>query len=173
MKPMEISVAGAVAQVTYAPTLTCGRVGQEVVFTFAEGWENMEKTAVFRCGQVSLPVVCRENTAPIPWEVLERPGCTLYVGVYGTDGTKILPTVWAAAGKVEPGTALPEDTPKEPTADVYGQILHLAASVREDADKGKFTPKKGVDYYTAEEKEELVAQVLSALPVYEGQVQML
>ena len=171
MKPIKILVTGADAQVTELSTLTCGTVGQGVAFTF-EGWEGLQKTAVFRCGKVSLPVVCREDTAIIPWQVLEAPGCHLYVGVYGTDGQgKILPTVWACAGKVEPGATLPEDTPKEPATDVYGQILAVANSVRADADAGKFTPKKGVDYWTEGEKDAIVQAVLSALPVYNGEVE--
>jgi hypothetical protein len=54
---------------------------------------------------------------------------------------------------------------------VYGQILAVANSVRADADAGKFTPKKGVDYDTEADRKELVQAVLSALPVYNGEVE--
>ncbi len=167
---MKISVTGLMAQVVNAPVLTSGRVGQGVEFIFDEGWEGLTKTAVFRCGNVSLPVLCRNNSAVIPWEVLEKPGCTLYVGVYGTDeqGT-VMPTVWAEAGKVEKGTTVPAQTPKEHTPDAYCQILEIANSVREDASSGKFNPVRGVDYWTEEDKEELVDLVLEALPVYTGE----
>ena len=33
------------------------------------------------------------------------------------------------------------------------------------------TPKKGTDYFTAQEKSEIVNEVISALPVYNGEVE--
>lgn len=172
MKPMQIAVAGTNMQVTYCPTLTSGTQGLGVNFTFDNSWDGLTKTAVFRCGKVCRGVTCRENAAQIPWEVLEVPASVLYVGVYGTNGAgKILPTVWTATAVVEPGAWKPEETVQDPTPDIYGQIFAIAQSVREDADSGKFTPQKGVDYFTQADRKELVQAVLNALPVYNGEVE--
>lgn len=37
-------------------------------------------------------------------------------------------------------------------------------------DLGKVVPKKGVDYWTEEDKAEIIDAVIAALPVYNGEV---
>lgn len=181
MTIMDITVTGLDARVTKLPTLTSGTVGAMVRFTFDEVWEGYHKTAVFRCGQTVVPSLCFGDVAEIPWEALEKPGCTLHVGVFGNDGHgHTLPTVWVSTGKVEPGTTVPEETAKEPAADIYGQILSVAKNaeqtanaLREDALAGKFTPQKGVDYWTPTEREEMLLEMIAALPTYKGEVENL
>lgn len=185
MEPIKISVTGALATVTQKPVLTSGTVGLGVEFTFDEAWTGLRKTAVFRCGNRPIPpVLCEEDRAQVPWEALEKPGCTLFVGVYGTDSEGIdLPTVWAEVDRVREGATVPDVDPSEPTPSAYEQTLaaakqavDVANSVRKDADSGKFDgppgppPKKGVDYWTPADKAEMVQEVLAALPTYNGEV---
>lgn len=152
MEPIKISVTGALATVTQKPVLTSGTVGLDVEFAFDEAWTSLKKTAVFRCGNRPIPpVLCEENRAQVPWEALERPGCTLFVGVYGTDSEGIdLPTVWAEVDRVREGATVPDVDPSEPTPNAYEQLLAAAKqaaadaeSVRQDADNGKFKGDQG------------------------------
>lgn len=152
MEPIKISVTGALATVTQKPVLTSGTVGLGVEFTFDEAWTGLRKTAVFRCGNRPIPpVLCEEDRAQVPWEALEKPGCTLFVGVYGTDSEGIdLPTVWSEVDRVREGATVPDVDPSEPTPSAYEQTLaaakqavDVANSVREDADNGKFKGDKG------------------------------
>lgn len=152
MEPIKISVTGALATVTQKPVLTSGTVGLNVEFTFDEAWTGLRKTAVFRCGNRPIPpVLCEENRSVVPWEALEKPGCTLFVGVYGTDSEGIdLPTVWAEVDRVREGATVPDVDPSEPTPSLVKQLLNVANradrtanSVREDADNGKFNGHPG------------------------------
>ena len=152
MEPIKISVTGALATVTQKPVLTSGTVGLGVEFTFDEAWTGLRKTAVFRCGNRPIPpVLCEENRSVVPWEALEKPGCTLFVGVYGTDSEGIdLPTVWAEVDRVREGATVPDVDPSEPTPNAYEQLLAAAnqaaadaESVRQDADNGKFKGDQG------------------------------
>ena len=152
MKPIKITVTGSNARVTEKPVITSGTVGLPVEFTFDEAWEGLSKTAVFRAGSRSYPVSCEQNAAAVPWEVLEKPGIGLYIGVFGTDPTGAvgIPTVWVLVDTVHQGTTVPDATPTEATPSVYDQILaaaneaeEVANSVREDADNGVFKGEKG------------------------------
>ena len=152
MKPIKITVTGANALVTEKPAITSGMVGLPVEFTFDEAWNGLGKTAVFRAGSRSYPVSCAQSTAIVPWEVLEKGGVGLYIGVFGADeeGTVKIPTVWACADTIAAGTQIPETVPAEPTPNLYDQILTAASkavetanSVRQDADSGKFIGPAG------------------------------
>lgn len=147
MKPIKITVTGSNARVTEKPVITSGTVGLPVEFTFDEAWNGLGKTAVFRAGSRSYPVSCVQSAAIVPWEVLEKGGVGLYIGVFGADaeGTVKIPTVWACADTIAAGTQIPETVPAEPAADVYHQILAAANKavagveiLRQEADSGKF-----------------------------------
>lgn len=74
----------------------------------------------------------------------------------------------------------------EPVKSIADQAKAIAASVRRDADEGKFkgdpgepgakgdpgtdghTPERGVDYWTAADQQSIVDEVLSELPVWGG-----
>lgn len=73
-------------------------------FTFAPDWENLYKTIVFKNSRDSLAMLLEDDdTCNIPWELLERPGDHLKVGVYGTRGLDtVLPTVWVDCGEIQP-----------------------------------------------------------------------
>ena len=139
-------------KVNQKETVTSGSVNvYEVQFAFSSAWDGLDKTAVFKAGSGQISVVLDElSKCVIPWEVLENPKRTLYVGVYGTkDGNVVLPTIWADIGTIHEGTTTGTNA-QPPTPDVYSQILDvankaqkIAQSVRDDADAGKFDGEPG------------------------------
>ena len=146
-------------------------------FAFDAEWDGFARTAIFAAGGTVKRVVLDDvNACVVPWEVLTN--CKhLTIGVVGTSGNRVLPsvpvTVRIAEGIYTDGTA-----PEDPTPDVYAQLLALAEetkqiaqSVRDDADAGKFkgdkgdqgyTPVKGVDYWTPAEAAEMDAAKTAA-----------
>lgn len=152
MKAIKIAVTGSDACVTEKPVITSGMVGLPVEFTFDEVWNGLGKSAVFRAGSRSYPVSCLQSSAIVPWEVLEKPGVGLYVGVIGADekGIVKIPTVWTLVDTIAPGVRLPDTVAEDPTPSVYDQILTMANKametaelVREDADNGAFIGPAG------------------------------
>lgn len=106
-------------------TVTSGSVNiYQVRFEFSADWDGMKRTAVFRAGGESRPVLLDESGGcSIPWEMLENPGIRLYAGVYGTrGGNVVLPTVWADLGMILTGAAPGEDA-RLPTPELWQQEL--------------------------------------------------
>lgn len=105
--------------------VTSGSVNvYRVVFGFSEDWGGLDKTAVFRAGDVSVSMALGESgECTAPWEVLQKPGLRLEAGVYGTRGGEVvLPTVWADLGYIQTGAA-PGDDARPPTPDLWRQEL--------------------------------------------------
>lgn len=104
--------------------LTSGSVNVNQVETgFSPHWDGMDKTAVFRCGSVSVSVsLDQSGRCAIPHEVLEEPGRTLYMGVEGAGGGEVLPTVWASLGVVQEGVLLGGEA-RPPTPELWRQEL--------------------------------------------------
>lgn len=122
-------------------------------FDFGPQWEGLDKTAVFQTRDVKISVVLDETgRCQIPYEVLVRPFMKVSAGVYGTkNGELIMPTVLTDLGKVAKGVS-PGEAAKEPSPDVYAQILansnealETARALKADADAGRFD---GVDGMT-------------------------
>ena len=118
-------------------------------FGFDAEWDGYTKTAVFAGGgTVKRVLLDGSNRCIVPWEVLTQPGM-LQIGVVGTDGDKILPSVKALVC-VNEGIYTDGTAPSEPTPTEYAQLISLsedtkaiAQSVRDDADAGKFDGDKG------------------------------
>lgn len=108
-------------------------------------WNGLTKKAVFKAGNVVKEQLLADSlSCEIPWEVLQTPGAKLEVGVYGVDATGVvLPTVWVKAGVIKQGT-VEGDESKEPTPDIYDQIV------------GTIGP---LDQLTTEHKENLVEAI--------------
>lgn len=136
---------------------------------------------------------------PIPHECLATAGQELLCGVYGcnADGSLAIPTVYVSLGVVRIGADPSGDESTEPSLPVWaalrsavGDLSKLETEAKSDlvsaineaassggegskgdkGDKGD-TPIKGVDYWTAADKAEIVAAALAALPKYEGAVE--
>ena len=128
---IEISVDTRKAVVTNKEILTSGSAGIQVQFTLSEDWTGLSKLAVFRTGEdgESIDVVLDNNlNCVVPAEALETADEVLFIGVYGSDGngTGIIPTIWAAAGVIRPGTEPNTPAEAEPTPEIWAQILSVA-----------------------------------------------
>ena len=112
------------------PPLPPGMVGAAVTFSFSgEAWAALEKTAVFRAGNVRRDVTAWENgTCAIPWECLRMPGEHLLAGVYGADGdgTVVIPTVYADCGVIQPGADPTGDPAADPDTPFFTPMLERA-----------------------------------------------
>ena len=128
---------------------------QKVKFIFSDEWEGYQKTAVFGFEEQSYNVVLNaendlctaEDECYVPFEVLKAPYFT--ISVFGVSGESRITTTKANVKVLESGYKEGE-VPKNPTPDVYSQLLQivatieeLARSVREDADNGVFIGQQG------------------------------
>ena len=164
--------------------VTTGSVGTvTAAFGFDAEWEGFARTAIFASGGTVKRVVLDDaNACVVPWEVLTN--CKqLTIGVVGTSGNRVLPSVPVTIPIIE-GVCNGGTPPDDPTPDIYAQLLDLAKetqqiaqSVRDDANAGKFngapgakgdpgadgkTPVKGVDYWTPTEAAEIDAAKTAA-----------
>lgn len=147
MEHIEITVTGRKAVMTVSAPLVVGTVGLPVKFIFDESWQGLKKTAVFRVGRTIMSCLDIEK-AVVPWELLKTKGCTVLIGVYGTnaDGTEQIPTVWANAGNIVPGAEPSQDESADPTLPVWQQS---AAMLEQAIKRGDFNGKSA--YQTAVE----------------------
>lgn len=102
-------------------------------FNFDKNWDELDRTAVFKCGDKAVQVSLNSTPDPdivdkfiyecqIPWEVLQEPNRILYIGVRGTKGTEVvLPTIWASAGTVKEGVS-PSDAGVDIPTNKYDEL---------------------------------------------------
>lgn len=184
-----VKISGAIASAAEREVYTSGTVGATLRFEFDGAWDGLAKTAVFRFGSVTYDVPESEWTdgeCVIPHECLAASGDELMCGVYGVsqDGETVIPTVWVRLGYVQSGADPSGDGSTAPTLPVWAALKNaigdlgdldttakntLVAAINEAAQSGGSTPVKGVDYWTALDKAEIVAEVVSALPRYGGE----
>ena len=129
MDGIKIEVTGNIARITEKPTrITSGTVGMPVELTFDSQWDELRKITVFRAGDVIKSV---ENPTVVPWEVLDKPHCWLSVGVYGTntDGSIVIPTIWANVSPVHAGVNPDGDPSIEPTPSIWQTMLEYLAEL--------------------------------------------
>ena len=127
-----------------------------VHFVFSVDWESLTRTAVFRAAEARVSVLLGpEGTCNVPWEVLQKPGCALEAGVYGTDaaGETVLPTVWVNLGTILEGVTPGEVIP--PTPELWEQAL------ARKGDALGYTENGELGLYSGEE-------LLSSVPVSGG-----
>lgn len=169
---MKLSVAceDQVLSFVETPFITSGDVNEDtVVFEFSSEWEGFTKTAVFYRNESEVfHVLLKDNSCIIPHEVLANPG-VLYFGVFGNLDDRVktseIITYTIRRGAVTEATKV-----SDPTPDIYAQLLtryEEIMDVKIRADNGEFngkTPLRGVDYWTDEDKTEIVNAVIAALP---------
>jgi hypothetical protein len=159
METIKIHVTGSTAQVTACPPLVAGTVGMPVEYTFGEAWKDLQKTAVFRCDGVTYTVLHLEDTARIPWEVLQKSGWEVLSGVYGAsvDGMVQTPTLWVSLGRIQPGADPTGDESADPTLPVWQQVYNKVDAC--------------VQQSLTAAKDDFVRSGLEALPVYGGEAE--
>ena len=132
-----VEVNGHNAKITNAPTLTSGTVGLPVRFHFDDAWDGLTKVAVFRAGDKVIDRLNIADETTVPQEVMQRRHCELTVGVYGinTEGTLVIPTVYASAGVIQPGADPSGDESVDPSAPAWQSAVmkDLEKSVSDQA----------------------------------------
>lgn len=120
--------------------ITTGLTGKAVTFRFGAGWESVTaRTAVFEGSGVTRDCLIENGEAMIPHECLTVPGGVLRCGVYGVEGDKKTPTVYAEIGQIERGADPSGDTSTDPTLAVWAQILAKMGSLDDLTTEAKNT----------------------------------
>lgn len=120
-------------------TLTKGMTNYpEVILTYSSDWDGMGKAAVVRAGDKTVSVLIRNNKFTIPAECFEESGVELIIGVHGSSGVHVIPTVWCACGEILEGTDVNESgNIGEPTEDLVLQMLGYAGQTEALAEEAK------------------------------------
>lgn len=129
MDGIKIEVTGNIARVIEKPSrITSGTVGMPVEFSYDSQWNTLRKIIVFWAGDVIKSV---ENPTTVPWEVLEKPGVMLCVGVYGTnsDGSIVIPTTWTNVSGISLGVDPEGDPTTTPTPSIWQTMLEYIANL--------------------------------------------
>ena len=147
-------------------------------FMLDSSWDSLAKTAVFKNGNVTVEKLLIDGKCEIPWEALSKAG-VLLVGLRGELGETQRPTLWAQRKTVHEG-ADKGTASREPTPDIYGQLLSEIAKITEGRTpelkcEGKTVFWKYTDeddaawrelltVITDDDRSEIVSAVLAALP---------
>lgn len=183
--PIQIKISEKVATCLTETPVVCGNSNYVAHFEFDEEWDIHDvKTAVFNVDGVKTKKPFRGSVCPMPAfknTLLAR------VGVFaGTIDDGTLSTSTSAIVHCKPCATDGEDISDPPQEDVYDQIVQMcedaletAESVEERANNGEFngkdgyTPVKGVDYYTENEKEEFVKEAIEGVRASEKQYELI
>ena len=129
--------ASAVVEPAGQP-ITAGSRGVPAEIHLSPDYDGLVVTAFFRPEYGAWPVVLGETpgTVTIPWEAMEKKSLTFDVGVVGKngDGTIVIPTIWARAGKIVPATEDSGLEPGDPSADIGAQIVEQARAAAKKAE---------------------------------------
>ena len=132
---------GASATVQVNGELTSGMVGVPVRFAFDSDWDGLNIVAVFDGGghRISVPLLT-DMEAVLPWEVIAKANTRLRIGAEGrkSDGSVVVPTVWANAGYIKEGAVATDEEGNPPTPSIYDQIMAAIEA-------GKLNGKPGED----------------------------
>ena len=129
MDGIKVEVTGNIARIVERPEkITSGTVGLPIEFAFDSQWDGLRKITVFRAGHTIKSV---ENPKTVPWELLDRPGVWLSVGVYGTnaDGSVVIPTTWANVSPIQIGVDPDGDPTTDPTLPIWQTMMNYIASL--------------------------------------------
>lgn len=133
---------GASATALVSGELTSGMVGLPVRFSFDSDWDGLNIVAVFDGGgqRISVPLLT-DMEALLPWEVIAKANTRLRIGAEGrkSDGSVVIPTVWANAGYIKEGAVATDEEGNPPTPGIYDQIMAAIEAGKlkgENGDKG-------------------------------------
>lgn len=132
MEAIKVDVTGNIARVIDKPSrITSGTVGLPVEFTFDRQWDGLTKTAVFNAGEITKAVINPKAKDIVPWEVLAKPNVWLSIGVYGenSDGSIVIPTIWANVCPIYVGVDPDGDPTTVPTPSIWQEMLNYIASL--------------------------------------------
>ena len=139
----DINVRFSTIDVILRDKLPCGAAGLKVRFRFMDpAWKSLSKIAVFRNRSQTLDVAIVEDCATIPHELLAKVLDVIDVGVYGTDGDKMLgiPTLWGSLGTVASAADPSGDASMDPTLP-YWALLKEQVDMLENTILGNDDPE--------------------------------
>lgn len=125
MKVGIIKVGLTDAQCFSLAPITQGLVGARVEICYRESvWAGVSRLVTFTAGKVSRSVWDTEGVVTVPWEVLEKPGSQVLVGITGAsaDGTVVIPTVAVCLGQVQKSSAPAKEESRDPTAPIWARL---------------------------------------------------
>ena len=166
MTRIELTVNGAEVKAKVHGPLTGGMVGIGVSIRYDHTWDGMVKTLVCKssvennCADEVRTVLDVAANATVAHEVMIA-GRTLYLGIEGrsADGCKVIPTIWADCGKIQPGAQAEGDPTVAKTPETWEQLLvkmgslddldterkeNLVAAINEALTKGNGEPGRGI-----------------------------
>ena len=130
--------------------ITAGSRGVPAEIHLSPDYDGLVVTAFFRSEYGAWPVVLGETpgTVTIPWEAMEKKSLTFDVGVVGKngDGTIVIPTIWARAGKIVPATEDSGLEPGDPSADIGAQIVEQARAAAKKAEDAAAAAEEAIGY---------------------------
>lgn len=120
---------GAQAVATVTGPLTSGMAGIPIKIEYDEAWDGLTKNLVCRCSEWGTfdgeyrTILNVGDESAAAHEVMV-PDKYLYLGVegYSADGKLVMPTTWAACGKIQHGANTGTDLSADPTLPVWGQL---------------------------------------------------
>lgn len=190
MIDVKVTVNGCMLDIEQ-PILAGGTVGKVcVAFDFVgDEWMGLAKTAVFHVGTADILMPLEQNKCELPAEALAKSG-SVKVGVFGTDGVHTLTTVFKNL-RIDCGVPTDGESAANFTPGLYEQFAarfarfekmsvsatagkNAEASFIENGDSIKlclvlpkgsdgYTPVRGEDYWTEEDKAEIKSYVEDAI----------
>ena len=133
-----IRISGTDVKVTEKKLVTSGMVGAAVCIEFDEIWAGLSKTAVFETGAVVKDVLITGEQVTVPHECLSKAGCTLRVGIYGTDmeNNVVIPTVYGEIGWVNRGADPSGDESTDPKLPIWAQLQAEVEALKQNSPSG-------------------------------------
>lgn len=109
--------------------ITSGSVGIPVTFNLSEDFDGLSAIAVFEGSGTARDVALIGDSCVVPHEVLTTAGGYLRIGIYAanSEGTIVIPTVWAGSKIILQGTEPSEVDPSAPTPSWAAQVQEAAA----------------------------------------------
>lgn len=106
--------------------LTEGLVGAEIEIEYTHPvWKQLRKLVTFRAGKVIKSTWDERGVVKIPWEVLEKAGKTLHVGITGTSVSNeiIVPTIQFSFDQpIQPSMEPGAESGADPTLPIWAQL---------------------------------------------------
>lgn len=138
MTSIKLTVTGAHAWASVNGPLTSGMVGVPVKMEYDEAWDGLTKNLMCRCshwnsndGEIRTILNVGE-TSTVAHEVMQA-GMYLHLGVEGfsSDGTLVIPTIWARCGKIEYGANTCDDLSTDPKLSIWNQLQSEVEQLKE------------------------------------------
>jgi hypothetical protein len=138
MTDFAITVRDRTVTVDRRPTVVVS--GSVNVYTMSvaldDAWDGYTCRAVFRCGFELREVLIVDGACAVPWEALVANG-SLYIGVYGINGDKRMPTCWTSERIYVASGTVTADASQDPSPTVFEELVEQTADNRAAAEAAR------------------------------------